>query len=177
MRSKAGTQLKYLCLAIVFAAIIFVFTAYAKMPINVSGQKGYVHLGDGFIYFVACLLPTPYAIFAGAGGAALADVVYDNWSWVWIFATIPIKTVTVLCFGCNGRKILTLRNYIMMIPGAIFCVFGYLFYEMFIVRTYMPLLSVPWNVGQSAVASVLFVVLGLVADKMKLKDRMEDYFV
>ncbi len=175
MRSKAGTQLKYLCLAIVFAAIIFVFTAYIKMPINVPGQNGYVHLGDGIIYFVACLLPTPYAIVAGAGGAALADVLTGGWPWV--IATIPIKTVTVLCFGPNGKKILTLRNYIMMIPGAIFCVFGYLFYEMFIVGTYTPLLSVPWNAGQSVAASILFVVLGLVADKMRLKDRMEDYFI
>ena len=175
MRSKAGTHLKYLCLASMFAALVVVFTAFVKIPIAVPGQHGYVHLGDGIIYFAACLLPTPYAIFAGAGGAALADVLTGGW--VWVFATIPIKVVTVLCFGANGKKILTLRNYIMLIPGAIFCVFGYLFYEMFIVGTYTPLLSVPWNLGQSVVASVLFVVLGLVADKMKLKDRMEDYFI
>ncbi len=175
MRSKAGTHLKYLCLASLFAAIVVVFTAFIKIPITVPGQNGYVHLGDGIIYFAACLLPTPYAVFAGAGGAALADILTGGWPWV--IATIPIKVVTVLCFGCNGKKILTLRNYIMMIPALIFCVLGYFVYEMFIVGTYTPLLSVPWNAGQSLAASILFVALGLMADKMKLKDRMEDYFI
>ena len=176
MRSKAGTQLKYLGLAGVFFVIIVLFTAFFKKPLNEWGQDGYVHLGDGFVYFAACLLPTPYAILAGAGGAALADVLVGGWPW--IFATIPIKAVTIRCFDSKDKKVLSLRNCIMMIPAMFFCVAGYVVFENFIGKdSFAPIISILYNIGQSLVASLVFVLLGFVADKKKLKDRMEDYFV
>ena len=55
-----------------FAALICVTTAYIfHIPFGVNG--GYVHIGDSLIYLAAAFLPTPYAMFAGAIGGAMAD--------------------------------------------------------------------------------------------------------
>ena len=37
-----------------FAALIYVFTAYLHIPTG----AGYTHAGDGLIYLAACILPT-----------------------------------------------------------------------------------------------------------------------
>ncbi|MBR6535800.1 MAG: ECF transporter S component [Lachnospiraceae bacterium] len=65
---KQGNQnrLKNMCLAGVLTALVFVFTAYLHIP----SVNGYVHVGDGFIYFAACLLPLPYALFVVLAVAA-----------------------------------------------------------------------------------------------------------
>ena len=56
-----------------FAALICVTTAYIfHIPFGVNG--GYVHIGDSLIYLAAAFLPTPYAMFAGAIGGAMADI-------------------------------------------------------------------------------------------------------
>ena len=62
-----------MCFAGIFTAIVFVFTAYLHIP----SHTGYTHVGDGFIYLAACLLPLPYAMGTGfchyqnCGGAIL----------------------------------------------------------------------------------------------------------
>ena len=58
-----------MCIASIFTALIFVVTAYLHIPTN----NGYIHVGDGLIYLAACILPWPYAMAVGAGGALLAD--------------------------------------------------------------------------------------------------------
>ncbi len=50
-------KLRLLVTTGLFAALIYVFTAYLHIP---SGA-GYTHAGDGLIYLAACILPTPYA--------------------------------------------------------------------------------------------------------------------
>ena len=62
-------KIRLMCFAGIFTAIVFVFTAYLHIP----SHTGYTHVGDGFIYLAACLLPLPYAMFVGAAGALLAD--------------------------------------------------------------------------------------------------------
>lgn len=53
-----------MCLAGILTAVVFVFTAYLHIP----SHTGYTHVGDGFIYLPACLLPTPYAMIPHAVG-------------------------------------------------------------------------------------------------------------
>ena len=59
-----------MCISGIFTALVFVVTAYLHIPT----YNGYVHVGDGFIFLAACLLPMPYSIFVGAIGAMLADL-------------------------------------------------------------------------------------------------------
>ena len=65
-----ATRLRRLCQCAIFSAVIYVFTAYLHVP----SFNGYTHIGDGFLYLAASLLPTGYAAAAGAVGAGLADL-------------------------------------------------------------------------------------------------------
>ena len=58
-------KVRLMCTTGIFIALVFVVTAYLHIPTN----NGYVHVGDGLIYLAACLLPWPYAMAVGAGGA------------------------------------------------------------------------------------------------------------
>ena len=61
-KSVSLAKIRKLTASGVFAALIYVFTAYLHIPTG----AGYTHAGDGLIYLAACILPTPYAMAAGA---------------------------------------------------------------------------------------------------------------
>jgi len=159
--------LKYMCLAGVLTALVFVFTAYLHIP----SAAGYTHIGDGFIYFAACLLPLPYALFVGAGGAVLADCLTGYA--VWAPGSAVIKALIVLCFCRKGTKLLSGRNLIGLLPAAVLCVGGYYLYGSLLAGNFgAPLADVPGNIMQSVCSSVLFAVLGSVADRLKIKTML-----
>ena len=68
-RKNYQDHLKYTVLAAMFAAMVYVMTAFVHIPTN----QGYVHIGDGIIFLAAAILPAPYAMAAGAVGAGLSD--------------------------------------------------------------------------------------------------------
>lgn len=164
MKSGKEKRITYMCFAGVLTALAFVFTAYLHIP----SVNGYVHVGDGFIYFAACLLPLPYGLFVGAGGAVLADCLTGYA--VWAPGSAVIKALLVLCFCRKDNKILSGRNWIALLPAAVICVGGYYLYGSIIAGNFLaPLADVFGNVMQSVCSSVLFVVLATAADKIKIK--------
>ena len=58
-------HIQLICVTGLFAAMIYVLTAWLHIPTG----AGYTHAGDGLIYLAASMLPTPYAMAAGAIGA------------------------------------------------------------------------------------------------------------
>ena len=64
-------HIQLICVTGLFAAMIYVLTAWLHIPTG----AGYTHAGDGLIYLAASMLPTPYAMAAGAIGAGLADLI------------------------------------------------------------------------------------------------------
>lgn len=158
------TRVKNMCLAGILTALVFVFTAYLHIP----SYNGYVHIGDGFIYFAACLLPLPYGLFVGAGGAVLADCLTGYA--VWAPGSAVIKALTVLWFCRKGTKILSGRNVVALLPAALTCVGGYYLYGSIIAGSFAaPLADIPGNILQSVCSGVLFAVLGVAADKLNVK--------
>lgn len=157
-------KIKLMCIAGVFTAVVYVFTAYLHIP----SHTGYTHVGDGFIYLAACLLPMPYAIFVGAGGALLADCLTGFA--MWAPGSVIIKTLAVLCFSSRTKKIISGRNLLALIPASILCIGGYYLYESIITGNFVaPLSGIPGYITQSVLSSVLFVVLGFTFDKLKVK--------
>lgn len=157
-------NIKNICLAATFTAIVFVLTAYLQIP----SHTGYIHVGDTFIYIAACLLPTPYAIFVGAGGALLADCLTGYA--LWAPASVIVKSITVLFFSYKKEKIITLRNTLALIPSCAACVGGYYLYEVAITENFIaPLSGMIGSVIQSAISSILFIILGATLDKLKIK--------
>lgn len=172
MSSKSISLLKIrrLTAAGVFAALIYVFTAYLHIPTG----AGYTHTGDGLIYLAACLLPTPYAMAAGAIGGALSDGL--SGFLVWLPATVIIKAVTALFFSSKGEKILTLRNVLGIIPSGILCIIGYSLYEGTVMAGELSWTAItaaftqtPAYCIQIGASTVLFVVVALLLDKVGFK--------
>lgn len=162
---------RLMCIAGVFTALVFVVTAYLHIPTN----NGYIHVGDGLIYLSACILPWPYAMAVGAGGALLADCLTGFA--IWAPGSVVIKAVTALLFTNKGNKIMAWRNWLALIPAAIICAGGYYLYEFLLYGNFIaPLAGIPASLTQSVTSSILFVVIGLTVDKMNYKTRLTGGF-
>ena len=162
-----SNKISLMCMAGVLASLVFVVTAYLHIPTN----NGYIHVGDGLIYLAACLLPWPYAMAVGAGGALLADCLTGYA--IWAPGSVVIKALTALLFSNKGKKIMSLRNALALLPAAVLCAVGYYLYEALIYRNYVtPLSGIPVSVTQSAASSNVFVVAGLAIDKMNIKSKI-----
>ena len=160
-------KIRLMCISGVLMALVFIVTAYLHIPTN----NGYIHVGDGLIYIAACILPLPYAVAVGAGGALLADCLTGYA--VWAPASLIIKAATVFLFTSKGKKMMTLRNWLMLIPAAIICAGGYYLYEALLYQNFVsPLTGIPLSLAQSLASSALFIFAGLAIDKMNYKSKI-----
>lgn len=156
-----------MCFSGIFTAIVFVFTAYLHIP----SHTGYTHVGDAFIYLAACLLPLPYAMFVGAGGALLADCLTGFA--IWAPGSVIIKTAAVLFFSRKSKKIISLRNILALIPAWALCIGGYYLYEALITGNFVaPAAGIPGYITQSALSTVLFIIAGVAMDKLDIKSKL-----
>ncbi len=157
-------KIKRMALSGIFAALVFVFTAYLHIP----SHTGYTHVGDGFIYLAACLLPLPYAVFVGAVGALLADLLTGFA--IWAPGSVIIKAAAVFFFTCKGKRILTPRNTLALLPACLLCIGGYYLYESLITGNFLaPLAGIPGYITQSVLSSLLFLLLGFALDKLDIR--------
>ena len=160
-------KIKLMCFAGIFTAIVFGFTAYLHIP----SHTGYTHVGDAFIYLAACLLPLPYAMFVGAGGALLADCLTGFA--IWAPGSVIIKTAAVLIFSRKSKKIISLRNILALIPAWALCIGGYYLYEALITGNFVaPAAGIPGYITQSALSTVLFIIAGVAMDKLDIKSKL-----
>lgn len=159
-------HIRNICLAGILTALVFVFTAYLHIP----SHTGYTHVGDAFIYLAAGLLPLPYAIFVGAVGALLADLLTGFA--IWAPGSVVIKSAAVLFFSHKGKKILTLRNALALLPASILCIGGYYLYEALFTGNFLaPLVGIPGYITQSVLSSLLFFLLGFALDKLNIRRK------
>ena len=164
MKSK---KIKLVSIAGVFTALVFAVTAYLHIPTT----NGYIHVGDSLIYLAACLLPTPYAVAIGAGGAMLADCLTGYA--IWAPGSILIKAATAMLFTSKKEKIINTRNLLALIPSAIVCAGGYYLYESLVYGNFIaPLGGILASITQSTVSSVLFAALGVAIDTTKFKSKL-----
>lgn len=173
VRTENTQRIRLLTLSGVFAALIYILTAYVHVPTGV----GYTHMGDGLIFLAASLLPTPYAAAAGAIGGALADGL--SGFVIWLPATVVIKAVTALFFTSKGDKIVTRRNIIALLPSLILCVVGYSLYEGMVITDGFSAATIAAAFGQTpaycvqiAASSALYLFLGISLDKMGFKSKL-----
>ena len=160
-------KLKYMCLSGIFCALIFCFTAY----LNIPSHTGYTHIGDGFIFLAASVLPLPYAVFASASGAVLADCLTGFA--IWAPGTLIIKAATVLFFTFKTKKIICKRNITALFLSALLCTGGYYIYESVLVGNFIsPLAGIPGYLTQSVLSSILYILSGFSLDKLNFKNKI-----
>lgn len=162
---------KLMCISGIFAALVFVITAYLHIPT----YNGYVHCGDGLIFLAACILPMPYSIVVGALGALLADLLTGFA--IWAPGSMLIKGALAALFSYKAKKILTTKNLIMLLPAALISVAGYYLYEALITGNFVASLAgIPASIIQAVASSIVFVVSGVAMDKYNIKEKvLEDY--
>ena len=169
MPTNTKKHLRRLTLAAILCALVFVATRFTQIPI--VGSEGYIHLGDAFIYLAASILPTPYACAVGAIGAGFADITSFP-----IFApgTIILKTLITLFFTSKPEKLLCKRNIVAAVPAGAVTVVGYYLYEaVFIANNFAsPLASIPFNIIQAVSSAAVFFAVGLMFDKLLLKNKI-----
>ncbi len=166
-------QIKRLCVCAMLSALIFVFTAFVSVP---AGPVGNINLGDAFIIITTFLLG-PYGAIAGGIGAMLADLIGPYA--IYAPATLIVKALlSLVCYYIYLalKKVIQL-DYISKLIGAIcgeiIMVLGYFLYEGILYGFATALISVPFNLIQGGVATIL----GTLISYFILKNRTINKFV
>ena len=154
-----------------FSALICVTTAFiCHIPFGLSG--GYVHVGDALIYLASAILPTPYALAAGALGGVFADILTAP---VWAPATLVIKALLTIPFTCKKDKIINVQNIIAVFLASGISIAGYYFAEYLLFGTWAgATASIVSSILQAIASAILFFIFGYGLDKMNFK-RMAHY--
>ena len=166
---KTSTQA--LVLTAVFAALSCAATLLVQIPIPATG--GYANLGDGVILLSMSLLSPVQAALAAGIGTMLSDVLLGYM--VYAPATLVIKGLMALLGGWllkKTRPILppTARRLAAALLAEAVMVVGYALYEgVFLRMGAGALTGVMGNVGQAAVAIVVFMVAAPLLGILKRK--------
>lgn len=108
---------------------------------------------------------------AAAIGGGLADILTAP---IWAPATIIIKALISIPFTNKSSKIVTAGNVISTIIAFVISATGYAIAEAVITQTNILVVlpaSVPGSAIQSGGSAIIFIILGLVLDKMGFKKR------
>ena len=153
-------HVKLICISAMFAALVFVATFLVKVPLPI----GYVHIGDGIVFLAAALLPTPYAMVAAGVGVGLADLC-DGYA-AYIPITVLIRILQVLWFS-RKKPLLSWHNIVALVVSIILCAFGYWSFEAIAMYEsgLAALAGVPFNIAQSAVGAIIYLVVAKTAGK------------
>ena len=165
---QTHTRTRLLTVTALFAAMITIMTAYLfHVPVGANG--GYIHFGDALIYLAAVLLPRPYAMAAAAIGGGMADLLTAP---MWAPATVIIKMLITLPFTNRSDKIVTVRNVIASIIAFLISGTGYYLAETLLFGSKTAfLMSISGSCIQSGGSAIIFVLFGIVLDRMGLKKR------
>lgn len=168
-RVQSNTRVRFLTTTALFAAMITIMTAYI-CHIQIGFNGGYVHFGDALIYLAAVLLPTPYALAAAAIGGGMADFLTAP---MWVPATILIKMIITIPFTNKSDKIIAPRNVIATVIAFLLSGTGYYIAEAIIFGTKTAfLMSMTGSCVQSTGSAIIFIVLGVILDKINFKKRV-----
>lgn len=175
MKNDSRQNLRLSVISALFAALSAVFVYFFHIP-NVIG--GYIHIGDAIIYLCASVLPVSYAATAGAVGFAIADLL-SGYPYYMLPSAI-IRVIVVLLFTSKREKIVCKRN-IIALPFAVIITTGlyaltkyvlyYFIQNMPEIAGVKALASIPGNIIQCTVSSVLYIAVSIAMDKLDFKKK------
>ncbi len=164
-----GEKTRTLVMTALFAAIVFVATRI-NIPTGIGSHI--VHVGDSMIYLAACILPLPYAMAAGAIGAALADALTPG-CMVYVIPTLIIKATLVLYFTHNKGKFICIRNVVAVVLAGLTGVFGYYLADIVITGNVVAgLAAILPGLIQPLGSAIVFLAVGGAFDIMGVKGKL-----
>jgi uncharacterized repeat protein (TIGR04002 family) len=157
-----------IALAGLFAALVFVMTAYFP---RIPTTRGYIHIGDAAIYFAASMLPQPYSAAAAGLGGFMADALTGYI--VWAPYTLVIKICLTIAFTSKSGRMTNGRNLLASIAAFPITIGGYYIAGLIMTgNTIAPLAEVPANAVQAAGSMALYLLFAGCVDKTKVKTRL-----
>lgn len=166
---KSRESLKRMTMSGFLAGLVTLTTAYI-LHIPYGSNGGYIHVGDGFIYLAASLLPTPYALVVAMIGGGLADLLTAP---AWMIPTILIKGSLVLFFTAKSDRLGSRRNRIAPFFALLVSVFGYYIAEGVLFGSFTAAIpSITGNVIQGIGSGILFYVMIAALDQIHFKQKI-----
>ena len=152
-------------LAAMMMCIIMVAIMFIKIPIPFT--QGYVHPGDAMIFLAVLVLGWKYGAAAAAFGGMLGDVMGGFAAWApWTFCIKGIMAIILgLIIELAMRKdrsrgfVMAIMIIGMVIAGAFMTAAYYAAEGIMYGNWVVPVMGIPWNIGQFAVGMVLALIL------------------
>lgn len=158
---------------IVYTALFAAMTTVITM-LHIPIGNGYIHVGDTIIHMGATILPFPFGIFAGAIGGTLSDI-FSGYA-IYAIPTLIIKSINALCFYIPfkaHKKIISVRSVISVTISSFATIVGYFFAEWILYNKAAAIVYLPRCYIQPVASFVVFIMLGLAFDRIRLKDRVK----
>lgn len=156
---KQNTKLRYLVIAALWAAIVFLAVFLIKIPL----VNGYANIGDAVIFVCALMLPLPYAMGAGAVGAALADIL----SGYAIYApfTFVIKALMIIWFlPFKKAKSKLIKHWLPSLLAGASGAILYFFTDFILFGFGGAVASIPGNIGQCVTNCILYTAIAYILE-------------
>ncbi|MCL2840936.1 MAG: ECF transporter S component [Defluviitaleaceae bacterium] len=174
------SKTKALAFSAVFTALIFISITMFRVP---NGLGGFIHFGDSLIFIGAAWLPFPFGLFVAAIGPGLFNLFSE--SPFWFPFTIVIKPIMAWCFSSTGSKILGSKRNIAA-PFIAAGINTVLYFGANMILFAMGILpsghvgawaagvaALPALLVQGAGSVVIFFILAVALDKLKVKERFK----
>lgn len=152
-------KVKDLVITSLFIALVYVFTWIVKIQLPFAPNGGLIHLGNVPFFLAAIFFDKRIGMTAGALGMGLFDLTSG---WV-MWSPMTVISALIMGYILNefNYKHLKLKNLLIsFVLVAIVKVLVYYIGEIFILSSFItPLASIPGNIIQIAVSSVIVLVV------------------
>lgn len=166
-RYESDKKINRIVMTGLMMCLILVATSLFKFPVPLT--QGYVHLGDAMIFLSVLVLGKRNGAIAAGVGSALGDILGGYAMWApWTFAIkflmgfilgIFVEAMEKRGHKTSNRGVCFIEVVGMLLAGMEMTG-GYFVAERFIYGNWaVPLLGVPWNIGQFVVGMVVAVIL------------------
>lgn len=152
-------KVKDLVITSLFIALVYVFTWIVKIQLPFAPNGGLIHLGNVPFFLAAIFFDKRVGMTAGALGMGLFDLTSG-----WVLWS-PMTVISALIMGYILNKFnykhLKMKNLLLsFVLVALVKVVVYYIGEVFILSSFLtPLASIPGNIIQIAVSSVIVLVV------------------
>ncbi|MBM7581924.1 putative membrane protein [Caldicoprobacter guelmensis] len=163
--------LRKIVLAGILSALVFVITAFTKIP-SPFAKAAYYHAGDSVIYLSGLVLGPYVAAVVSGLGSFLADL-YLGYP-LYMFATFIIKGIMGGIAGyflyVPHGSVSWSRKLLGVALAGLWMAVGYYIFEVYIIRIVDWRANIPnffANIGQALVGAVIFLPLSKAVERLK----------
>lgn len=163
-----NTHTKDITLSGLLIALVAAATMLITIP--VPATEGFIHAGDGVIFFVAVFFGKRKGALAAGIGSAMADLLLGYT--MWIIPTLIVKSLMGYMVGAIAEKgsghHLGMADILGASLGAIWMAGGYLIAGSFLKGSFqVALTGLPWDLVQGFGGVVLFIPVAVAVSKTR----------